>query len=454
MKKNVIWWIGVKNDKYSEKYGGWDWVDISRKSWEYWCKKNDVLFVPFEEPIEKDLTRFRINWQKAIFVFDEMERRNIDYDQICQIDCTHIVKWDTPNFFELTDHKLTAVRDTDNLRWIYDSIVGYGKFFNYKLDMTKYVSSSPMIFNEKHKEVFKSFKKLYYDNVDTFVELQDTTIRKGTEQTPLNYWLQINDVEMNLNLPFSYKLTHMHRKEIFGHNWQLNDDMTPFFIKYGHIWVFTGIPKDKRTDFMTNTWKMVKGNYKESIETEDILLEVEHKDFKKYTTSRKFKKEILDYFSDKKYRDKTILELGCCQGDSTRIYSYLFKKVYAVDNGVDNLKMAKQKCMGRVNVEFINKDVYRDTFDFSDVDVVVIDAGHTYDNVKYDIKRVIDYFDNPIIIIDDYGQPDGQIKKAIDESIKEFDLNVLNYIGESTGFTTANDVVFCDVEGVILNGKN
>ena len=210
--KNVVWWIGVKNDKYAEKYGGWEWVDISKKTWEYWCKKNDVLFVPFEKPIEEDLTRFRINWQKAIFVFDEMERRGIDYDQICQIDCTHMIKWDAPNFFELTDHKLTAVRDTDNLNWTYNSIIGYKDFFDgFEFDKQKYVSSSPMIFNEEHKEVFKSFKKLYYDNVDTFVELQDKIVHKGTEQTPLNYWLQINNVEMNLNLPFSYKLTHIHR---------------------------------------------------------------------------------------------------------------------------------------------------------------------------------------------------------------------------------------------------
>ena len=60
MKKNVVFWIGVKNEKYSEKYGGWDWMDISRKTWEYWCKKNDVLFVPFEKPIEDDLSRFEL----------------------------------------------------------------------------------------------------------------------------------------------------------------------------------------------------------------------------------------------------------------------------------------------------------------------------------------------------------------------------------------------------------
>ena len=26
MKKNVVFWVGVKNEKYSETYGGWDWI--------------------------------------------------------------------------------------------------------------------------------------------------------------------------------------------------------------------------------------------------------------------------------------------------------------------------------------------------------------------------------------------------------------------------------------------
>ena len=116
MSKNVIWWVGVKNEQYSEKYGGWEWLDYSRKTWEYWCKKNDVLFVPFEEPVEEDLFKFRVNWQKAIFVFDELKRRNIEYDQIALIDSTVMVKWDCPNFFDLTDRKFTVTRDIDILK--------------------------------------------------------------------------------------------------------------------------------------------------------------------------------------------------------------------------------------------------------------------------------------------------------------------------------------------------
>ena len=74
MKKNVVWWIGVKNEQLSDKYGGFEYFEHSRKTWEYWCKKNDVLFVPFEEPVEEDLFKFRVNWQKAIFGFFEVLR--------------------------------------------------------------------------------------------------------------------------------------------------------------------------------------------------------------------------------------------------------------------------------------------------------------------------------------------------------------------------------------------
>ena len=452
MKKNVIWWIGVKNDKYAEKYGGWEWVDISRKTWEYWCKKNDVLFVPFEKPIEEDLTKFRINWQKAIFVFDEMERRGIDYDQICQIDCTHMIKWDAPNFFELTNHELTAVRDTDNLRWIGDSIDGYEELFDFKLYRFKYVSSSPMIFNKKHREVFKSFKKLYYDNVDKFVELQDKTVHKGTEQTPLNYWLQKNNVKMNLTLPFSFKLTHMHRKELFGHNWQLNEDNMPFFIKYGYNWVFTGIPKDQRTQLMAQTWDLVKHNY----DDKHFLNKVKDKVLDKDTTSRKFKEDLINTFGSV-HKNDTLLELGCNRGHTTRVYASLFKKVIAVERSKNNIEVAKQVCGDVDNVEFICQDVY-DNFKLPSVDVVHIDAGHSHDEVMFDIKRCLDELQKPILIFDDVCNklyPNGEIglsiRTAVDEFINSDKIRLNKYIGEDKGYKTGNGKVLLGREGMICS---
>ena len=74
MKKNVVWWPAVVNEEHKDKYGGYEYFEYSRKTWEYWCERNDVLFVPFTKPVEKDLFKYRVNWQKAIFLFDELER--------------------------------------------------------------------------------------------------------------------------------------------------------------------------------------------------------------------------------------------------------------------------------------------------------------------------------------------------------------------------------------------
>jgi hypothetical protein len=447
MKQNVVFWVGVKNKRYAEKYGGWDWMDISRKTWEYWCEKNDVLFVPFEDHIEEDLIRFRINWQKAIFVFDELEKRKIDYNQIYLVDGMNMIKWDAPNIFEMTENKFVGWRDIDNLNWVYKSKVGYKEFFDgFELDLTKYISSGLIIFNEKHKELFQSFKKLYYDNVDTFVNLQDKLVGKGTEQTPLNYWLQINDVDVKLDLPLSWKLTHIHRKEMYSYNWQLDEDKTPFFIKYGYVWNFSGFDKDKRTEIMTQVWNSVKHHYDENF----ILNKIENKNDNKSTTSRKFKEDILRIFGNG-YKDKTLLELGCHQGNTTRVYAECFNKVIAVERDESNLMKTKEVCKDVDNVEFICSDVYDRDFQLPTVDVVHIDAGHTYESVGYDIDRCINQMNNPILIFDDYGHEGRTVRDAINAKLDEGKLQLWAHIGEDKGYIAANNKIFIGREGIICN---
>tara|TARA_B100000508_G_C11447854_1_gene272378 strand:- start:12 stop:803 length:792 start_codon:yes stop_codon:yes gene_type:complete len=262
MSKNVIWWTAILNPNHTEKYGGFGYFEYSKKAWKYWCKKNDCIFVDLTEPVEKDLNQFRPNWQKAIFVFDELERRNIDYNKIALIDSTAIPHWDCPNFFDLTDDRFTSWRDMDNMKWVHESITGYKDFFDgFELDSMKYINSGFMIFNKSHREFFQSLKQLYYDNKEKFMELQDVKVRKGNDQTPINYWLQINNVELNLDLPVAFNLTHLHRREMFSYNWQLDEDKTPFFLKYGYVWRFNGIPKNQRTDLMGQVWNAIGGNY-------------------------------------------------------------------------------------------------------------------------------------------------------------------------------------------------
>ena len=443
--KNVVFWVGVKNEHYAEKYGGWEWMDISRKTWEYWCKKHDVIFFPMEKPLNDDLVNYRINWQKSIYCFDLLDQAGIDYDQIFLADATCMVKWDMPNIFELTDHKFTAWRETDNLNWVYQSIKGYEDFFCYDLNKHDYFSSGVIIFNKSHKDIFLEFKDLYLNNVDEFVELQDKIVRKGTEQTPLNYWVQKNAVELNLDLPFSYKLTHIHRKDMFKNNWQLQEDTTPFFIKYGYNWVFNGIPKNQRTEVMSQTWDLVKHNYDEN----HILNKLVHKDEWCKTTSRKFKEDILRIFDNK---DMVCLELGSCRGDTTRIFAECFKRVHSFERSDENIKYIKERCSDVDNIEYNQMDVYSSDFKIpNDIDVAFVDAGHSTDLVLHDIKRLLENNSKMILIFDDYGQKDESIKTAVIES----EVEISRHIGEYNGFTfnrlNGESVTLTGREGVICN---
>ena len=450
-KKNVIWWPALVNEDHIDKYGGYDYLEYSRKSLEYWCKKNDVLFVPFTQPVKVDFKEFRPQWQKCLFVFDELERMGIDYDQIWLLDSSAIIKWDCPNVFELTDRKFTGVRDMDNMRWVYESVEGYKSFFNnFEFDTSKYINSGCVIFNETHRELFKSFQKLYYDKKDTFIDLQDNKVRKGNDQTPMNYWLQINDVDINL-LPFIFDTTHIQRKEMFSYNWQLNEDKTPFFIKYSYVWRFNGIPKEQRTELMKQTWDLVKHNY--TFDEIDILLNsVNHKDTFKNATSRQFKKDLIEFFDDDKYKDMSVVELGACHGDTTKVFSHLFKNIHAVDWRESNIELVKQKCKDSKNVSYQVLDTSSEEWNFPKADVVFIDASHDYPQVEIDIEKTINYFKNPIIVLDDYGNPNNtNIRRSINKKVQDGKLKIHKNIGEYPGFKTKSGWSMIDREGVICN---
>ena len=201
----------------------------------------------------------------------------------------------------------------------------------------------------------------------------------------------------------------------------MNEDNTPLFIKHAYNWVFTGIPKDQRTKIMRQVWDFVKNNYDENF----VLNKIENKSENKSTTSRKFKEDILRIFGTD-YKDKTILELGCHQGNTTRVYSECFKKVIAVERDVVNFKKTKENCSELDNVEFINMDVYSADFKIPKVDVVHIDAGHTFQEVVYDIERLVNILDNPTFIFDDYGHEGKTVRDAINSKNIRWDYKI-NY---------------------------
>ena len=202
---------------------------------------------------------------------------------------------------------------------------------------------------------------------------------------------------------------------------------------------------------MKQTWDLIKHNY--TLDEDEILLNsVRHKDKFRLSTSRKFKKDLINLFKSSKFKDTTMVELGCCHGDTTKIFSNLFKSVHAVDWLKENIDKTKEMCKDCDNITYQVANVTNDEWDFPKADVVFIDASHDYPQVEIDIEKSIDYFDNPIIIMDDYGNSTNKsIRNAIDNKIKEGKLKIHRKIGEDIGYKTKSGWSMDDREGVICN---
>ena len=72
--KNVIFIpIVIPQEKKLDKFGGWEWMDYSKKSWEYWCNKNNCELVIYDTPSIKNTDKFRVTVQRFMDVFDFLD---------------------------------------------------------------------------------------------------------------------------------------------------------------------------------------------------------------------------------------------------------------------------------------------------------------------------------------------------------------------------------------------
>ena len=175
------------------------------------------------------------------------------------------------------------------------------------------------------------------------------------------------------------------------------------------------------------------------------------------TTSFQFKRDVWDFFQN--CQDKVAVEFGTHKGQTTRILSFLFKKVYTINNNEN--EASKELNKDRDNIVHLNFDLYSSNKLYIEeaVDVFLVDAGHEYDQVIFDINRItsMNCAQDCYIIFDDYGADCHQrtVKKAVDEAINIGALKVVKEIGHKTGynFGTAGksgpDRILLNTEGII-----
>ena len=248
MNKDIIFLINIIHDQQFK--GGGNTLeggyDHGIKSWQHYAKKHNLDIFVLEEPIF-DLNSMKPNWYK-IYILDILEANNIKYNQVCYVDADTIVTPDAPNIFELTENKFCAVRNYGCMDWVNRSIENYSKYIfeGFMFPYYKYFNSGLMVFNKKHKNLFKDIQMFYDLNKEALIKVQDT-LCVGNDQPVFNFFI-------NEKIPNDYK--------ILGYEWNMQDMMRfevlgedMLHTKYGYVNHFNAGTPPSANYWMEKTYK-------------------------------------------------------------------------------------------------------------------------------------------------------------------------------------------------------
>lgn len=245
--KNILFFTSLKaNDPNLDAYKEW-----SLLSWQYYAKKYDLDVFILDQPL-CDTEMMRPTWQRW-YVYDLLEANGYDnIGQVALIDIDTMVRWDAPNIFEVAGDNYAGVIDDLSIEWIWNSIQGYKKFFpDVQLDWFNYINNGVLVLPKTGKEFCDKVKQFYDENQEELRNLQHHTLKKGTDQTPINYLARQHFKDIKI-LPKTFNMTHMYKTEAFI-DW--------IFVKCSYIWHFNGIPREQRNNYMQSTWEQIKNNY-------------------------------------------------------------------------------------------------------------------------------------------------------------------------------------------------
>ena len=231
--------------------------DLSIKSWQYWCDKNNCDLIILDELIHPHDV-MKINFHRY-YAFDILDNSGVEYDQILITDADAIIHPDCPNFFELTDNKYTVTMAGGSYDWICRSLENYSKFlFNNKtFPLWNYFNAGFQIVNKSHRYLWDKLIDTYFNNQESIRKMQDN-FYVGTDQPIINFVVNLSNVETKF-LPYQYCMADLHGKGI------LDEDLTFTKVLKG-IYQYNAIPDNDGADrtlyWMKKTYDNLYGELK------------------------------------------------------------------------------------------------------------------------------------------------------------------------------------------------
>jgi len=239
----------------ASKYDHQKYFEASKECWQSYCKKHNIDFIVVDKKLPN--VKFCV-WHKE-FVFDFIGDK---YEKIALVDFDTLVHWDAPNFFDLYNDEFCGVLENESLFWIQNSLNAFRDNFaelrNVEITLSEYINGGVLFFHKSHKNFFEKLKAFYIQNKPSFDNWN--VPNTGKEQTILNLYLKKENITKKY-LDFRFNTMRLTKNDWLHHNWQIDGDKTPFFIKYSYIWHFTGCSIEERTNLMTSIWQQTKHLY-------------------------------------------------------------------------------------------------------------------------------------------------------------------------------------------------
>lgn len=253
MNKNCIVMVAIQDE--GSKFDHQKYFEVSKQCWQSYCKKYNIDFIVIDKKLPN--VKFCV-WHKE-FVFDFIGDK---YEKIALVDFDTMVNWNAPNFFNLYEDEFCGILENENLFWIDNSLRAFKSSFSELKDvdikLSEYINGGVLFFTKSHKQFFEKLKDFYLRNKNSFDNWN--VPHTGKEQTILNLYLKKENVNKKY-LDFRFNTMRLIKNDWLQYNWQLNEDKTPFFIKYSYIWHFTGCSIEERSELMTNIWNQTKQFY-------------------------------------------------------------------------------------------------------------------------------------------------------------------------------------------------
>ena len=219
------------------------------KTWEWWGRQHGIDVLVLQDAVI-DPQAMPATWQRY-WLFKLLEQNGLEYDQVAMIDIDTMVRWDCPNFFELTEGKYTSVLDRCGVGWVNQAIKGYQDIFSdVCLEWWEFFFAGFVIANRQHQTFYETVIDFYWDN---FFELNQRplTLKKGTDIAPVNFLVKRERVATTFLSP-NYHLCSLQQKNVLANR---------EFIDLAYSWHFNGFPKSKRLEVMKDTWQQIGTRY-------------------------------------------------------------------------------------------------------------------------------------------------------------------------------------------------